>query len=151
MVLVIIMVNVYDVEPEKLIIALKEELKKLPGLKPEAWTSFVKTGVSKETPPTQPDFWHIRAASILRSLYVHGPKGVQRLRTKYGGRKNRGVRQEKVFKGSGKIIRVILQQLEQEKLVEKIMKNGRKGRQLTPKAIKLLDNTAHKVSKLDKQ
>ncbi|MBN1924155.1 MAG: 30S ribosomal protein S19e [Nanoarchaeota archaeon] len=145
------MVNVYDVEPEKLINGLKEELKKNPSIKPEDWSRFVKTGMSKEMPPIQEDFWYIRAASILRSLYVHGPKGVQRLRTKYGGRKNRGVVQEKVFKGGGKIIRTILQQLEKEGMVEHIMKNGKKGRQLTPKAVKLLDNTAYKVSKVDKK
>lgn len=141
------MVTVYDVEPGVFINALKEELKSLPSVKPPAWSGFVKTGVSKKRVPAQDDFWHIRAASILRSLYVHGPKGVQRLRTKYGGLKDRGARQEKVFKGAGKIIRTLLQQLEEEKLVEKIMKNGRKGRQLTPKAVKLLDNTAYKISK----
>lgn len=141
------MVTVYDVKPGAFITELKEELKKMDGLKPPVWSGFVKTGVHKERTPTQEDFWYIRAASILRSLYVHGPKGVQRLRTKYGGRKNRGSKQEKMFKGAGKIIRKILQQLESEKLVEKIMKNGRKGRQLTSQGIKLLDNTAFKVSK----
>lgn len=141
------MVNVFDVEPEKLIGALKDELKKVESIKYPEWSSFVKTGVSKERPPSQDDFWYIRAASILRSLYVHGPKGVQRLRTKYGGRKNRGAKQERVYKGGGKIIRNILQQLEKEGYVKQIMKDGKKGRILTPKAVKLLDNTANTVSK----
>jgi small subunit ribosomal protein S19e len=145
------MVTVYDVKPGDLINALKEELKKTEHVKAPGWSSFVKSGRHKERPPVQDDFWYVRAASILRSLYVHGPKGVQRLRTKYGGRKDRGARQEKFFKGAGKIIRTILQQLEEEKLVEKIMRSGRKGRQLTNKAVKLLDNTAFKVSKSGKK
>ncbi|PIU61089.1 30S ribosomal protein S19e [archaeon CG07_land_8_20_14_0_80_38_8] len=141
------MVTVYDVEAGELINALKDELKKMENIKSPVWSSFVKTGIHKERVPSQPEFWYLRAASILRNLYVHGPKGVQRLRTKYGGRKNRGSRREKFVKGSGKILRTIIQQLEKEQLVKKIMKSGKKGRQLTPKAVKLMDNTAYKISK----
>jgi small subunit ribosomal protein S19e len=103
--------------------------------------------VSKERVPTQPDFWHIRTASILRYIYIHGPRGVSRLRTKYGSRKNRGSKQEKHFRGSGKIIRVILQQLEAEGFLKQVMRGKRKGRELTPKAVKLMDNIAYKVAK----
>lgn len=139
------MVTVYDVTPGELINKVKEDLKKRKSLEAPDWSKFVKTGMHKENPPVQEDFWYIRAASILRTLYVHGAKGVQRLRRKYGGRKDRGPKQEKVYKGSGKIIRVILQQLEEEGLVEKIMRKGRKGRQLTPEGVKLLDNAAYKI------
>ena len=140
------MVTVFDVEANELIDNLKEELKSFEQIKAPEWASFVKTSVSKERNPTQEDFWHIRAASILRYIYIHGPKGVSRLRTKYGSRKNRGVRQEKTFKGSGKIIRNILQQLEKAELLKMIMRGKKKGRQLTPKAVKLMDNTAYKVN-----
>lgn len=141
------MVTVFDVGPDKLISALKEKLKKTEFIKPEEWSLFVKSGRHVERVPSQPDFWHIRAASILRKLYVHGPKGVQRLRRVYGGKKNRGVKPEKSFKAGGKIIRKIIQQLEKEGLVSKVMRSGRKGRELTPKAIKLLDNTAYEITK----
>jgi len=141
------MVNVFDVDAGKFIDLLKEEMKKLDSLKAPEWSGFVKTGVHTQRVPTQDDFWQIRAASMLRSLYVHGPTGVQKLRTKYGGRKDRGVRKEKTFKGAGHIIRTLFQQLEKEGMVEKIMQNGKKGRKLTNKAVKLLDNTAFKVYK----
>jgi len=141
------MVNVFDADSNSFIDALKVELKNLPKIVAPEWVKFVKTSVSKERAPLQDDFWHIRTASILRYIYIHGPKGVSRLRTKYGSRKNRGSRQEKTFRGSGKIIRVILQQLESEGLLKKVMRGKRKGRELTPKATKLMDNVAYKVIK----
>ena len=130
------MVTAFDVEHDKLINALKEKLKKSEFVKPEEWSQFVKSGRHTERVPAQPDFWYIRAASILRKIYVHGPKGVQRLRRIYGGRKNRGVKPEKSYKAGGKIIRTILQQLEKEGLLTKEMRSNRKGRELTPKAKK---------------
>jgi small subunit ribosomal protein S19e len=145
------MVNVFDADANKFIDALKEQLKEFPKIVAPEWVMFVKTSVSKEKAPTQEDFWYIRTASILRFIYVHGPRGVSRLRIKYGSRKNRGTKQEKTFKGSGKIIRVILQQLEEEGLLRKVMRGKRKGRELTPKAMKLMDNTAYKVIKNDKK
>jgi len=145
------MVNVLDADANKFIDALKVELKAFPKIAVPDWSKFVKTSVSKEKAPTQEDFWHIRTASILRFIYVHGPKGVSRLRVKYGSRKNRGAKQEKTFKGSGKIIRVIMQQLEEEGLLKKVMRGKRKGRELTPKAMKLMDNVAFKVVKNDKK
>jgi small subunit ribosomal protein S19e len=145
------MVNVYDADANNFIDALKVELKAFPKIASPEWAKFVKTSVSKEKAPAQDDFWHIRTASILRFIYIHGPKGVSRLRTKYGSRKNRGTSQERTFKGSGKIIRVIMQQLEDEGLLKKVMRGKRKGRELTPKAMKLLDNTAYKVIKNDKK
>lgn len=141
------MVNVFDVDASKFIVALTEQVKTMESIKPAEWSNIVKSSRHTERPPTQPDFWFIRTASILRSLYVHGPKGVQRLRMKYGGRKNRGSMPEKTYRGGGKIIRTILQQLEKEELVVKIMRSGRKGRQLTPKAVKLMDNVAYEVHK----
>ena len=139
------MVNVYDVDAGKFILSLKEELKKCENITVPEWSKFVKTGIHKESVPVQNDFWYIRGSSILRKLYINGAKGVSKLRTAYGGRQDRGVRQEITVKGAGKIIRVLLQQMEKEGLVVKVMKGGRKGRQLTPKAIKLMDNTAYKL------
>ena len=133
-----------DVRADLLIEALKEELKSIESIKPPEWAFYRKTGAHKERPPIQDDWWYIRAASILRTLYMNGrrPVGVERLRTKYGGRKDRGVRPERFVKGSGHVIRLILQQLEQAGLVEKV--EG-KGRRITPKGISLLDRVAAKL------
>ncbi|MEM2192210.1 MAG: 30S ribosomal protein S19e [Candidatus Hadarchaeales archaeon] len=122
---------------------LKEELKKMEELTPPPWSYFVKTGVSRERPPEQLDWWHMRAASILRRIYVDGPVGVSRLRTYYGGRQNRGQPPEHFRKGSGKIIRTILQQLEKAGLVKK----EKSGRKITKKGISLLEKVAGEIAK----
>lgn len=134
--------KVKEVEPEKLIQLLKEELKKINEIKPPDWSRFVKTGVHKERPPVQPDWWYIRSASILRRIYLNGPVGVSRLRTVYGGKKNRGHKPEHFFKGSGSIIRKILQQLEAAGFIKKV---DRKGRAITEKGRKLLEDLARSV------
>ena len=60
------------------------------------------------------DWWYIRAASIMRKLYIYGPVGVGSLRTAYGYRAKIGdkTRPERTRKAGGAIIRKILQQLE---------------------------------------
>nr|HDO81412.1 30S ribosomal protein S19e [Candidatus Bathyarchaeota archaeon] len=138
------MVSAYDVPAWDLIREVAKILKEeYPSVSPPPGYQFWKTGVHKEVPPEQADWWYIRCASILRKLYVHGPVGVSRLRTAYGGRKRRGVRPEHFAKGSGSIIRRALQQLEEAGLVEKVEKEGRR---ITNKGRSLLDRTAYKIS-----
>ena len=80
------------------------------------WADVVKTGSSRERPPTQDDWWHTRGAAILRKIARQGPIGVtashrirwtkeQRLQTKHPG------------VGSRKVIRILVQQLEDAGLV----------------------------------
>lgn len=134
-----------EVRADVLIDRLKEELKKIEAIKPPDWAYYTKTGSHKERPPIQEDWWYIRAASILRTLYMRPtPVGVERLRTKYGGRKKRGVRPERFVKGSGHVIRLILQQLESAGLVERV--EGR-GRRISPAGISLLDKLAAEIIK----
>ncbi len=135
------MTTVYDVPPHELLTRLTEDLKEVDELTPPVWSKYVKTGVCKERPPLQDDWWHIRAASLLRRLYIDGPVGVERLRRYYGGKKNRGHKPEKFRKASGAIIRTILNQLEQAGLVEK----SPKGRRLSPKGASQLDRLANEV------
>ena len=137
------MVNVYDVPANDLINAAKEELKKNEKISVPEWALFVKSGASRERPPQQPDFWHIRAAALLRKIYVKGPIGVSRLTVEYGGKRNRGAKPEHHYRGSGKVIRVLLQQLESAGLIKK----SKRGRSITPAGQKFLDSVAFKVSK----
>ena len=116
--------SIYDVDPNELIEKIAEELKKIEVIKPEPWASYVKTGVHKERSPQRSDWWYVRAASILRKLVRYQPIGVSKLKRKYGGRKNRGVKPDHFYKASGSIIRKILQQLEKAELVE----NQKKGK-----------------------
>ncbi|MCY0868847.1 MAG: 30S ribosomal protein S19e [Desulfurococcus sp.] len=137
------MVTALEAPASKLIEKLAEYLKKeVPEVKPPEWSIFAKTGPHKEKPPSNPDWWYYRAASILRKLYKAGePVGLTKLRREYGGRKNRGVRPERSVEASGKAIREILKQLERAQLVRRT----RKGRILTPQARSLMDRLAFEI------
>jgi len=130
-----------EVLPSKLIQKLSEELKKNENIKPPEWAKYVKTGVSSERPPLQEDWWFMRSAAILRRIYLKGPVGVQRLRTAFGGRRRRGHKPAHSRKAGGKIIRLILQQLEKSGYIQKVEK-PRKGRIITSKGQRLLNKMA---------
>src|SRR3989344_4204340 len=136
------MATIYDVNPNKLISKAAEELKKLESIKPPVWAPFVKTGVHKERVPVEKDFWYKRSASVLRKLYILGPVGVNKLRVKYGGKKNRGTKPEETREGSGNIIRKILQQLEKTEFIKQTEVGNHKGRVITSKGKKFLDGIA---------
>lgn len=118
---------------------LAEAIKKSGEFEPPAWIVFVKSGSGKSRPIGNPDFWYVRAASILRQISFKGTVGVERLRTRYGNRKNKGVKPARFYKGAGKIIRSILQQAETAGLVEK-SKTKKAGRMLTSKGKALLES-----------
>lgn len=135
------MTTVYDVPPDKLIKLVGEKLKKNKAISMPKWGLNVKSRVRKELPPQDRDWWWVRAASMLRQIYLHGPVGVARLRTYYGGRVRRGVKKEHVREASGKVIREVLSQLERAGYITKT----RKGRKISPEGQKFLDNTAHEL------
>ncbi len=136
------MVKIFDVDQSKLVEKTAEELKKIDFVKMPSWANFVKTGVAKERPPIEKDWWYKRAASILRRVYVYKLVGVNRLRVKYSSRKNNGHKPEHTEQSGGKIIRVILQQLEKAEFVKKAEIKNKKGRILTPKGKNFLDKIA---------
>ena len=142
------MATMYDVEAQELISRAAEELKKIPEIKPPEWAPFVKTGMHKERPPVNHDWWYLRAASVLRTVYRLGPVGVSKLRIKYGGKKNRGVKKEHFFRGSGNILRKSLQQLEKAGLIKFVEKGVHKGRVMTPKGKSFLDKIATQMQGL---
>ena len=130
---------IFAKDPVKFIPVLAEALKKIKEIEVPEWAMYAKSGVSRERPPADDDFWYIRMASILRQLYIRGVIGVGKLRTRYGSRKDRGGKPNKFKKSGGKIIRVILQQAEVAGLVEKISRLQH-GRRLTQKGKDLLDS-----------
>jgi len=142
-----VMPSVFDVNVNDLIDRLSVELKGFDDVKPPEWAFVVKTGVHKERPPENSDWWYVRSAAVLRSVHSLGPVGVSKLRTKYGGKGNRGVGSERHVKGSGNIIRKILQQLESAGLVVKSKDKLRKGRETTGKGHSLLSKVAKEVGK----
>ncbi len=141
------MTTVYDIPADILIRNVAAELKQRTEMTPPEWAAFVKTGVHKELPPEDPDWWFIRAAAVLRRVYIDGPVGVQRMRTFYGGSKNRGVKPNALRRGSGSILRKALQQLETLGYVT----HEKQGRKVTPSGMSFLDNIAHRVSTEEKK
>ncbi len=138
------MATMYDVPADDLIEALAEDLED--RLDEPDWSQFTKTGVDRELPPEQEDFWATRAASLLRKVADRGPVGVERLATEYGGAKSGSnryrVAPDRRSDGSRNVIRTILQQLEEEDLVETAEGEGRR---ITAEGQSLLDDTAGNV------
>jgi len=141
------MSQILIVNPNELIDKAAKELKKQKLVEPTEWSMFVKTGHSKQRLPDNDDWWYYRSAAILRSIAKLGPVGTQKLRTKYGSKKNRGHKPEKFFEASGSIIRKILQQLEKSELIKQTKIGVRKGRVLTPKGNSLLNKIAVQIDK----
>ena len=139
------MERVTTAKTSSLISALAEELKKSETISPPTWAALVKTSHGKERIPQQADWWHIRAAAMLRKVALTGPIGTEKLRTLYGTKKNRGYKPERFVKASGAITRKILQQLEAEGLIAQDQRGSRKGRIITPKGISLLQTIAKKA------
>lgn len=134
--------SIYVIEPEILIKVIAEKLKEYSEIKPPEGSEFWKTAFFKELAPLEEDFWYIRCASLLRKLNKIGEIGVNRLRKKYGGRNRKGKGLNHSAKGSGKIIRVALQQLEKANLIKKTERNGRK---IAPEGKSLLERTAYSI------
>ena len=128
----------YDIPASILIERLARHLREeVDAIVPPPWASFVKTGSHVQRPPQDSEWWFTRCASLLRKIYMKGPVGIERLRSEYGGRIDRGPRPEHARKGGGAIIRKALQQLQAAGLVEPLKNRGRvmtsKGRQLLDK------------------
>ena len=135
---------VYELDAQEYNLKLAEALKKIPEFKKPEWIEFVKSGMGKARPIDDSDFWHKRAASILRQIYKKDTVGTNRLRTKYGSKKERGARPEEFRRAGGKIIRTILQQSDKSGFTEivkgiKGVKGKKPGRKLTEKGKKFLE------------
>ncbi|HJJ42359.1 MAG TPA: 30S ribosomal protein S19e [Methanocorpusculum sp.] len=135
------MTTVFDIPPNTLIPKVAEVLKDESEIHAPEWAEYVKTGVHKQMPPENPDWWYIRSAAVLRRIYVDGPIGVERMRSVYGGMQDNGSKPSHFRKGSGSIARKVMQQLEAAGYIEKV--TG--GRAISAKGRKFLDNIAHSL------
>ena len=137
-------INVYDAPAEKFNEKLAEALLDIEEFKMPEWAAYVKTSAGKARPPFEQSWWYKRAAGILRHIDRKGVIGVNKLKTKYSVRKKRGSKPEEFREGSGKIIRVILQQGEKAGFLAKA-EGKKKGRKLTKKGLEFLNNLAEKI------
>lgn len=133
------MTTVYDIPPNVLIDKVAEELKGIDAINPPDWAMFSKTGVHKQAPPEEEDWWYRRSAAVLRRVYINGPVGVQRIRSFYGGKRDRGSNPYRFRRGSGSVIRTALQQLENAGFIEK----EKSGRKISATGRSFIDQIAH--------
>jgi len=140
------MTTFYDVPADGLIEAVAQRLAESDEISEPDWFAVAKTGVGRELPPEQSDFWQVRAASLLRKVAIDEPVGVGALRTAYGDSKQGSnryrVRPDRTTDGSGKVIRTILQQLESAGYVQTAEGEGRR---ITGDGRSLLDEVAGEV------
>ena len=115
------------------------------------WTVYIKSSYSNEISPIDCDYMYTKAAAIARIIYLSKSKniGVGTLRTIFGKKNRRGVQPPISARASGKIIRVILQQLEKISYIEKFFDEGKHsiGRAITKEGIKNLDKIASEIMK----
>jgi len=140
------MTTLYDVPADDLIEAVADRLADDGDVEAPDWIEFTTTGVGRELPPEQEDFWTTRTASLLRKIAVDGPVGVGALATEYGSTKGGSnryqVRPPSQTDGSRKIIRTALQQLE---AADYLQTEGNDGRVVTADGRQLLDEVADEV------
>jgi Ribosomal protein S19E (S16A) len=135
------MTTVFDVPAMELIEKVAGILKENENFVPPEWAKNVKTGVHKELPPNNDDWWYIRTAAVLRKIYTDGPIGIERLRSVYGGKKDNGSHPYHKAKGSGSIARKTVQQLEAAGYLQKV----KDGRTVSGKGRSMLDNAANEL------
>ncbi len=107
-----------SVEASKAVGMLADELKKDANFNPPEWYAMVKGGPANERLPDSPDQWYLRLASIFRTIALRGPVGTQRLRHKYGGKKEHTRGRAHHRKSGGKAIRLAMQKLQQAGFVK---------------------------------
>lgn len=140
-------VTVRDVKPADFIKAYAEHLKRSGKMELPSWWDVVKTASFKEFSPADPDWYYIRAASIARKVYLTKHTGIGALKKAYGGAARRGVHRQHFQQASGGLIRHILHQLEEMKVVEKCEEGVKKGgRRITNHGQQDLDRIAGQVA-----
>jgi len=149
------MTTFYDVPAELLNPALADKLSGREGISRPQWADYGKTGIHRERPPTQSNWWEMRCAALLRKVGREGPIGVNSLAQAYGGKKDNGSNPHTPAMASRHIIRTALQQLsdaglitmKETKTVQSVDGDQKlySGRIITPAGHKLLDEVAHSV------
>jgi small subunit ribosomal protein S19e len=133
-----------DVPPATLLPRLAAELKSRDAVRPPPWAAFAKTGVHKQRAPTDPEWWYLRSASVLRKVYLKRAIGVSRLSAEYGGKRDRGSAPYHARPGSRSVTREIVQQLEKSGLLQPYKTRGRR---VTAAGQKLLDAVSRDLLK----
>ena len=135
--------HVREVPAQKFVDALAKHFETAHVISAPEWADLVKTGFLKQMPPNLQNWWYTRAASIARQVYMNKFVSVAGLTFRYGTNENPGSSPKHHELASRKIVRTILQQLEQAELVRTTKNSGRK---ITAKGQKLLDQVANEAA-----
>merc|ERR1712072_1394208 len=120
-------VTVKDVPADAFIKACADFLKRQPKFDVPKYHDIVKTGTFKEFASYDEDWFYVRAASILRKVYLRKGTGVGALKKWYGGSDgtHRGTRKAHFATASGAIIRKAMCELEKLEMMEHADHGGR--------------------------
>ncbi|MEM3670314.1 MAG: 40S ribosomal protein S19 [Thermoprotei archaeon] len=113
-----------------------------PQINQPEWARFVKTCPARIEVPKNPEWWYVRAASIMRKLALNGGMTIRDFEVAYGGKRSSGRRPEKFVPAAGGHLRRILKQLESAGLVES--QKG-SGRTLTAQGVALIRKVADEL------
>ena len=139
-----------DVNVHDLIKGTSGKLESNDKISAPEWALYAKTGAHKKRAPIQADWWTMRNAAILRTVALMGPIGTNKLRVKYGGRKDRGKKPSRFHVAGGSVIRNSLQQLEAAGLIEQREIGAHKGRVATTEGLRLLNSVAKELKAAQK-
>ena len=131
-------VTVKDVAAHDFVIAYAAHLKRIGKIEVPKWADLVKTGTAKELAPYDPDWYYIRAAAIVRKIYLREGTGVGSLRKRFGGNYRRGSAPDKHQDAAGGLIRTICLNLDKLNITEATGKGGRKVSRTGQQALDLV-------------
>ncbi len=136
------MANIFEADAQKLINLASSRLKES-GIAKPAYIPYVKTGPGKERVPASEDFFYFRCASVLRQVYMNGPIGISKLRTKYGAKRQHVVHRHHHARSGGSIIKDAFDALEKKGYI----KTTKQGRVMTPAGKSFLDKLSNEIIK----
>nr|CDS26122.1 ribosomal protein S19e [Hymenolepis microstoma] len=116
--------SVKDVDGHVYVVALAKFLKNSNKIQPPEWVDVVKLSTANELAPSDPDWFFVRCAAILRHLYLR-PTGITGLSKAFGRGKRYGVSPRHHVNAYTGIIRRCLRDLESIGIVEKRTDGGR--------------------------
>jgi len=135
--------TVKDVPAQQFVAELAAHFKKSQKLELPEWHDLIKTGAYKQLCPQDPDWYYIRAAAVVRKIYLRGGIGIGAFSKIYGGSVNNGSAPSHHAKAARGLHRHILQQLQNISLVSK--KKEKKGRYITKEGQRELDTIAAQI------